>query len=154
MTNEELEELNRLLEEFPPENDEVVLAEAEEDARIKAKKERDAKLAEMTVKQYSIEYNADMVAQSNMGDAGTLANWMFNKTIVDTLAAVASAPDATNELKYIAGLFGQVYEGVYKENKVGWKGADDKMHEVEAESILKALHQTMLKKGEIIGGEE
>ena len=111
---------------------------------------RNKKLESMTVITNTVEFDANMSAQSNMGDAGTLANWLFNKTITDSLKLASTAPDATNELKYIAGLFEQVYQGVYKDNKINWKGADDKIHKVQGESILEALMKTMTKKGSII----
>ena len=122
----------------------------EEEGREYKLQIRNKKLEGMTVTNNTVEFDANMSAQSNMGDAGTLANWLFNKTITESLKMASLAPDATNELKYIAGLFEQVYQGVYKDNKINWKGADNKIHQVQGESILEALLQTMTKKGQII----
>jgi len=107
-------------------------------------------LESIKVQVNSIPYDGDLVAQSNMGDVGTIANWMFNKKMVETLNLVSQAPDATDELKYLSAILSQVYKGVYKDTKVDWKGADNKLHNVEGESVLEALYAVMQSKSSII----
>ncbi len=133
-----------------PTLEEMALEQAE-DAKARVSKTKKLQLEAIIVSQHGVDYDGNMLAQSNMGDAGTIANWLFNKTLADSMAQAASAPDATNELKFIAGLIGQVYQGVYIDTKIGWKGADNIMHQVQGESVLEALHKTMLTKGQIIG---
>jgi hypothetical protein len=125
----------------------------EEISQELSKKKKEA-LENITVKVSSIPFNGNDVSQNRMGNMGVLANWIFNKSIGSTLRQVAEAPETDDVTKAmlagLADIFDGIYKAVYKDNKLGWKGADDKIHMVQAESVLEALMKTMKEVGKTI----
>jgi hypothetical protein len=142
------------LEEFPPHKDEEVLKQEAIISRLKENEVKKEALNKIVVTNHGVEYNGDMTAQSNMGDAGTIVNWMFNKNIGTAFKGQASQlPDGHPAKELFQGI-GDIFDGLYKtiyiDQKTNWKGADNKVHRVQGESILEALLETMKVKGSIV----
>lgn len=138
------------MDDIPVVTEEELARERAEAAAELAQELKKEALESIKVQVNSIPYDGGLVAQSNMGDVGTIANWMFNKKLVETLELVSQSPDATAELKYLSTILTQVYQGVYKDTQVNWKGADNQIHSVQGESVLEALYAVMQTKSSII----
>jgi len=110
-------------------------------------------LANLTVKQHNVEFDADETAQNNMTSVLSIANWQFNKNSSTMLYQLASNPALSPEAKALIEVLAQGFDGLYKQiykQKIFWKGADNKAHEVEAETVGEALYKTMSTKSSII----
>jgi len=99
----------------------------------KAKVEKQKTLDTLSVTANTVAYDANGKAISNMGAIVSLANYKFNKALADG----ASVADA--------------YKAIYKDTKIGWKGYDNKVHQVEVESICEALEAGMQEMAKVIG---
>lgn len=86
----------------------------------------------LTISVNGVEYDADTTAINYMSSVVSLANFKFNQVI-----AAGTSPAMS-------------YEAVYKQT-VGWKGADNKVHQVQVESIAEALESAMGKVANIVG---
>ena len=124
---------------------------------LSEEKERQAiqeALATLQVKQSGVPFDAHESAQNNMTSVLAIANWQFNKNISVTLKNAAGLP-TTDEvtkamLEGLASIFDGLYDLTYK-TKIGWKGADNKPHAVQAETVAKALYKAMRLKSKILG---
>jgi len=150
MTEEEQQEQ---LDNFPPENDPVAIAIAKEnvkDVNSKAKKEA---IENLVVKNNNVPYQGDDLSQLRMSSTIAIANQMFNRKLGETFTTMAQNPALPKETQAMFGgvghLISEIYDAIYKDNKIAWKGADKKMHTVEVESIAEALFTTMMS----VGGE-
>ena len=130
---------------------------AEEQAILntkEAKKAKEEAIENLVVKQHGVPYAADNMSQARMTSTGAIANWMFNKNIGNTLKAVADRPETDDVTKAMLTGLSDIFNGVYKEiyidQKIGWKGADGKLHSVQGESVLEALYKSMQEVGKVI----
>ena len=133
-----------------PEEDKITQEMNEKYHKSLKKKE---KLESLVIKQNNVPLDANETAQNNMTSVLAIANWQFNKNISTTLKLVANAPNTDDVTKAmllgLSDIFDGLYKNVYKQ-KIFWKGADDKPHTVEAETIAEALFKAMQMKAEII----
>jgi hypothetical protein len=133
---------------------EIMKEEIEETFKQKKKE----KIQNLVVKVGSIPYAGGDTSQNRMGNTGVLANWIFNKSIGPTMRAVANNPETDDVTKAmlngLGDIFDGIYKSVYKDNKLGWKGADNKIHMVQAEKVLEALMKTMQEVGKTISEVE
>jgi hypothetical protein len=149
---EEIIEELKINEAIPSEED--IKEQIKNDELEKLKELKEEKLNSLTVKVGNIEYLGDDISQNRMGNTGVLANWIFNKSIGSVLKQVALDPSTDDVTKAmlngLGDIFNNIYKSVYKDNKLGWKGADNKIHMVQAESVLEALMKTMQEVGKTI----
>jgi len=122
--------------------------------RIEALKDKTKDtLSNLKVELRNVEFDANETAQNNMTSVLAIANWQFNANISTTLTQVANNPNTDEVTKAmlsgLATIFDGLYQGVYKQ-KIFWKGADNKSHEVQAETIAEALYKAMKMKANII----
>jgi hypothetical protein len=119
---------------------------------LKYEKQRAINSIQVTID--DITFDGDATAQHNMSATGTIANWLFNKNIAPTLQAVADNPDTDDVtramLNGLADIFEGVYKSVYKDTAIGWRAADNTIHQVGGEQVLTALLASMQKVGEVI----
>jgi len=101
-----------------------------------------------------VPYAGDDRSQNRMTSVLSIANWQHNKNIGPTLRQVAESPDTDDVTRAmllgLAQIFDGIYQTIYKDIKVDWKGADDKLHSVQVESIATALYTAMQQVGEVI----
>jgi len=138
----------------------VMLINPEEDKEIQEMNEKyhkslekKEKLESLVIKQNNVPLDANETAQNNMTSVLAIANWQFNKNISTTLKLVANNPNTDDVAKAmllgLSDIFSSLYNNIYKQ-KIFWKGADDKPHTVEAETIAEALLKAMKMKAKII----
>jgi hypothetical protein len=106
--------------------------------------------AESTLELNTVEYDTNLKAQINMTSVGAIANWQFNLRLVDQMKRLAENPDTSVEMKQFAQIIAEAYNSLYKGVRLDWKGADNKMHDVQVESILEVLHKSMITKKDIV----
>jgi len=121
------------------------------------KEEKNNSIETLTVSVNGIEYNGDNISQNRMTSVLSLANWQFNKNISVVLNTVADQEDTDDVTKAmltgLATIFDNLYNQIYKVNKVGWKCADG-LHNVQIDSVANALYKSMLEVGSIISTTE
>jgi len=106
-----------------------------EEAQAKIQKEEELK--SLTIDINTVLYDANQEALGNFATVISIANATFNKAIsIGIDGTVMSLEDA--------------YNYVYKEQTVNWKGADNKWHTVQIESIVQTAQDAMTKKAEIL----
>lgn len=112
--------------------------EDEKNKELSEKKEQKKKnLDELVIDHHTVLYDANQKAIGNMGMVIAIANATFNKAVsVGIDGAVMTLKDA--------------YNYVYKEQTVTWKGADNKPHKIQLESLVEASQKAMTKKAEIL----
>jgi hypothetical protein len=79
-----------------------------------------------------VTYEGDTVSMNYMSSVSAIANFKFN-----ALLAQGIAPS-------------DAYTAIYK-STIGWKGADDVVHQVQIESVIEALGIAMGEVANIIG---
>ena len=99
----------------------------------RAKQARDTELNELKITHNTVAYDANGKAIGNMSAVMGIANFKYNQAVAN-----GEAP-AT------------VYQRIYKDTQIFWKGADNEPHEVMIESICEALEKSMLKVSNILG---
>ena len=90
-------------------------------------------LSKLIITHNTVAYDANGGAIGNMAAVMGIANFKYNQGV-----AMGNLPE-------------DVYNLVYKESKIWWKGADDKPHEVMIESVCEALEKSMLEVATLIG---
>jgi len=109
------------------------------------KKERE--LSNLTITINGIEYDANDAGQINMSAVGAVANWQYQIKMLEYLDSVQNP---SPELLGFKNAMQYVYDELFKNTKIWWKGTDNVMHHVQVESIMEALYLSMEKKGEIL----
>ena len=129
---------------FPPEADLEVIAQAKAD---KAKIKQQHALQNLTIVVHGVEYDANDGSQLNMSALGAISNWKFNQTVLDYLKSIQTPSE---EMAGFTQMFSAAYDAQYKTNKVKWKGTDNKLHNVQVESVLEALERAVDQTSDII----
>ena len=140
--------------------DDIILINPEDDPIIEEEGIKDQKrvnkikaLETLKVVQNNVPFDANEPAQNNMTSVLAIANWQFNKNISTTLELVANDPNTDDVTKAmllgLSNIFNGLYNNIYKQ-KIFWKGADNKAHNVEAETVAKALYKAMQMKAQVI----
>jgi len=97
------------------------------------RKEKKEQLDKLVITTNTVAYDANGKAIGNMSAVVGLANFKFNQALASGIA-----PDIA-------------YQSVYKDVKVGWKGADNIVHMVQIESIAEALEAGMQEVAKVLG---
>lgn len=108
--------------------------------KAQAKIQKEEELKSLTIDINTVLYDANQEALGNFATVIAIANATFNKAIT-----VGVNVDGTT--KVLSGL--DAYNFVYKQT-VSWKGADNKWHTVQIESIVQTAQDAMTKKAEIL----
>ena len=110
-------------------------------------------LNKLKVDNNGIPYDADRIAISNMNAVTSIANWKFNQAIGSTFNMLAQDPSRDKKTKAMFGamayVFKEIYENVFN-TRIPWKGADNEIHQVEAESIAESLEKAMQKLAQVV----
>ena len=142
-----------MIEEFDPMNDPMVIKAKEREDALKAVEAKKEALANLQVDNNGVPYDADRTAISNMNAVTSIANWKFNQAVGNTFSMLAQDPTRDEQTKAMFGamayVFNEVYEGVFK-TKLPWKGADNKIHQVEAESIAESLEKAIHELAQVV----
>jgi len=133
------EEMDSNLDEIP----ELIEREIAEDKRIK----KEQGLSNLTIEINGIEYDANSNGQLNMSAVGAVASWQYQLKMIEYLNTIQNP---SQELASFKLVMQGVYDALFKNTKIWWKGTDNNMHHVQVESIMEALHLSMIKKGEIL----
>ncbi|AXH14377.1 hypothetical protein CP985_05595 [Malaciobacter mytili LMG 24559] len=111
--------------------------EAYQNEKQQAKRDKEKELNSLVIDYNTVLYDANGEALGNMSTVISIANATFNKAIsIGIDGTVMSLENA--------------YNYVYKEQTVNWKGADNKAHTVQIESLVEASQKAMIKKAEIL----
>ncbi len=106
-----------------------------EEAQTKLQKEKE--LNELVINHNTVLYDANGEALGNMATVIAIANATYNRAIsVGINGTIMDLVDA--------------YNYVYKNQTVTWKGADNKPHTVQLESLVEASQKAMTAKAEIL----
>ena len=133
-TTEVVEEIVALVREFvAPEVTEAMLdayLATREDLQkvIKVKT-----LDELTITANTVAFDANGKAIGNMGAVLAVANFKFNQAL-----AIGVPADIA-------------YRSIFKDTKIGWKGADNAVHVVQIETVAEALEKSMHAVAEVLG---
>ena len=101
-----------------------------EKINAKALKQEAKDLLEIEVN--GVSYDGDTVSINYMSSVVAIANFKFNQAI-----ALGMTPT-------------EAYDEVYKQT-IGWKGADNEVHQVQGESVAEALEEAMGAVANIVG---
>lgn len=108
---------------------EEVVSRAKEDFKILKVKTLD----ELTITANTVAFDANGKAIGNMGAVLAVANFKFNQALsVGVPADIA-------------------YQSIFKDTKIGWKGADNAVHAVQIETVAEALEKSMHAVAEVLG---
>ena len=129
--------VTKLVREFVPKVDystdiDAYLANSKEH-KERLKREKVETLDSLVITANTVLYDANGKSLGNMASVVSLANWNFNKLL---------SLGKTNAV---------AYKTVYKDTLVNWKGADNKIHTVQIESICEALNASMLEVAKTLG---
>jgi len=117
--------------------------EAQDKATQDAKKTKAKELNELTIDINTVFYDAHQEAIGNMAAVVAIATAKFQKAIsVGIVKEGDTEPTLMNNA--------QAYQYVYKDQKVTWKGADNKPHVVQVESLVEASEKAMTAKAVIL----
>lgn len=86
----------------------------------------------LTITHNTVFYDADNKSIGNMSAVVALAGWKFNQALANGFTVV------------------EAYQIVYKDTTVNWKGADNLVHTVQAESICETLEVSMIEVATIL----
>lgn len=112
-----------------------------EEAQAKIQKAKE--LNELTIDINTVFYDANQEAIGNMAAVVAIATAKFQKAIsVGIVKEGDTEPTLMNNA--------QAYQYVYKDQKVTWKGADNKPHVVQVESLVEASEKAMTAKQVIL----
>lgn len=117
----------------------LVEIEKAEQLKLKAKNKRlkEEELNSLVINHNTVLYDAHGEALGNMATVIAIAGAIFNKAIsVGINGTIMDLLDA--------------YNYVYKNQTVTWKGADNKPHTVQIESLVEASEKAMNSKAEIL----
>jgi len=92
-------------------------------------------IEKIQVEANGVDYDAHSRGRSDMNGVVALANFKFIKALADSMPEVMP-----------------IYEAVYKKT-LNWKGADNKVHTVQAESVAEAGIAAMTEYAKVIGAE-
>jgi len=98
---------------------------------LNQKKEKEKE--NIIIENNNILYQGDFGSINYMSAATALANYKFNEAL------------AQSDIK-----IKKIFDDIYKEN-IGWKGADNKVHNVQSKSVVNTLEKTMNEVSKIIG---
>jgi len=147
------EELERELGVMPHEDPMAQIVARDEMIAGMKKKAIDA-INSIQVEQHGVFYDGDPKAQHNMSAVGTVANWRFNQAVLMSLDRTMRALPDDSPLKPVFAIFDEAmraaYNNIYHNSKIQWTGADNSLHNVQIESILESLEQSMRTVGEIV----
>jgi hypothetical protein len=118
-----------------------------------ASKRRAIKIEALQTSVNGVDYNSNPKAQNNMTSVGCIANWQFNLNLKNQMEKVVNDSESSPDLKQVALTIIGTYNAVYKKNTVEWKTLDGSKSNVQVDSILTALHKTMVSKGKVITDE-
>ena len=137
-----------------PHEDEGAIAVAQENEKAERSVAKKKAIENLVVKNNSVLYQGDDLSQLRMSSTIAIANQMFNRKLGETFTAMSQNPALPKETQAMFGgvghLINEIYDAIYKDNKIAWRGEDKKMHNVEVESIAEALLKTMQALGGII----
>ena len=109
----------------------------------KTKQAKEIELKELTIDINAVFYDAHQEAIGNMATVVAVATATFQKAIsVGIIKAGETEPTVMTPA--------QAYQYVYKDKKVTWKGADNKPHNVQIESLVEASEKAMTAKAVIL----
>ncbi len=117
--------------------------EIEKDAEYESKLQKEEELKSLTIDINTVLYDANQEALGNMATVIAIANATYNKAI-----SVGIIVDDTNTAQVLSLV--DAYNYVYKNQTVTWKGADNKPHTVQLESLVEASQKAMTAKAEIL----
>lgn len=120
-----------------------------------AKKVKDAKvdaLDALQVTHNTVAYDANGRAIGNMSAVMGVANFKYNQGCkeIEDFNMSNTEMDILTKLEKIVVEKQQLYTKIYKDTKISWKGADDKIHSVMIESVCEALEASMLEVAKIV----
>lgn len=108
-----------------------------ENQKLEAKLQKEKELSELVINHNTVLYDAHGEALGNMATVIAIANATYNRAIsVGINGTIMDLVDA--------------YNYVYKNQTVTWKGADNKPHTVQLESLVEASQKAMTAKAEIL----
>lgn len=106
-------------------------------AQSEAKLQKEKELNELVIDHNTVLYDAHGEALGNMATVIAIANATYNRAIsIGINGTIMDLVDA--------------YNYVYKNQTVTWKGADNKPHTVQLESLVEASQKAMTAKAEIL----
>jgi hypothetical protein len=115
--------------------EDIEAKEKHEEAQAKLQKEKE--LSELVIDHNTVLYDAHGEALGNMATVIAIANATYNRAVsVGINGTIMDLVDA--------------YNYVYKNQTVTWKGADNKPHTVQLESLVEASQKAMTAKAEIL----
>lgn len=129
--------------QFITEVENLKLEEQKERDVALTKTEKAKELRELTIDINTVFYDAHQEAIGNMAAVVAIATAKFQKAI-----SVGIVKEGDTEPTLMDNA--QAYQYVYKDQKVTWKGADNKPHVVQVESLVEASEKAMTAKAVIL----
>lgn len=134
------EEVTELVRPYiaPEVTDERIQAELDgmsEYVEYKSKAKSEA-MEQLTVTHNSVEYDAHTRSRGDMTTITALANYLFIREVAKT------SPEMQT-----------LYDAIYKQT-LPWKGADNEVHNVQAESIVEGLQLSIDEYAKVIGAKQ
>lgn len=111
--------------------------------KTQAKEQKEKELNELIIDHNTVLYDANGEALGNMATVIAIANATFNRAI-----SVGIISGDSNEPSILSLEAAYIY--VYKNQTVTWKGADNKPHKVQLESLVEASQKAMTEKSKIL----
>jgi len=112
-------------------------------AQEEAKKTKAKELSELVIDINTVLYDAHQEAIGNMAAVVAIATATFQRAIsVGVVKAGETVPTIMTPA--------EAYKYVYKDQTVTWKGADNKPHTVQVESLVEASEKAMTAKAVIL----
>lgn len=105
------------------------------DNPIAEKEQKEHKISlldNLVVTVYSVKFDAHEEAMGNMSNVANVATKKYNKLVAEGTSPV------------------DAYDAIYK-STIPWKGADNKVHTVQIETIVEALEKAMEERAKIYG---
>ena len=151
LSTQDISEFDPLIYKLTPE----IAALLEKRSKIETSRAiKDDVISKLVVDVNGIPFAADDISQNRLSATGTIANWLFNKALGETFVQLSQNPDLDDNTKAMFGGLGQVisqiYDQVYAQTEIGWKGADNQIHMVHGQDVLNALYKSMQAVGNVI----
>ena len=119
-----------------------VIAQEVDNEKQKVLKEDELNTLEVDIN--TVFYDANMEAIGNMGVVTAIGCFQMIKALYDTSKVKEEAARTEFDNVIISS-----YETIFKQT-LQWKGADNKLHEVQGESVAEAAQKAMTEKSKIL----
>ena len=113
--------------------------ELEKEEKAKAKTQKETELNSLTITNNTVLYDAHQEAIGNMSAVIGIANATYIRLISVGTQENGNVPMSAAD----------AYNNVYKQT-VNWKGADDKWHTVQLESLVETTQKAMTEKATVL----